>query len=94
MAIEPPPASFSLDLVEDAASRLREAIALLEMIEDGDMLCELPANPDGKARHQRAVSVLSVLKRDLVDLERRLGAGWAAAAATARAAAAARPPRS
>jgi hypothetical protein len=84
MTSEPSPAAFSNDLIEEAAARLREALALLELIESGDLLGELPADRDAREGHQRAVSVLAVLKRDLVDLERRLGAGWTAANAAAR----------
>jgi hypothetical protein len=84
MTSEPQPSSFSNDLIEEAAGRVKEAVALLELIESGDLLCELPADRDAREAHQRAVSVLAVLKRDLLDLERRLGAGWTAAMAAAR----------
>jgi hypothetical protein len=53
------------DLIEDAAARLREAIAILDAIDAGELLCELPDGAEAGRRHQSAVSLLAVLHRDL-----------------------------
>jgi hypothetical protein len=62
------PAPSPRDTVEEAVSRLRETIAILEAIEQADLLAELPADPEAAERHQCAVSLLTVLKRDLAAL--------------------------
>lgn len=62
------------DLVEEAIGRLLEAIAVLETIEAGDMLAEMPRLAVARRRHQRAVSLLAVLRRDLTGLYRDLKA--------------------
>ena len=62
----PPPNPIRApDLVEDAIGRLREAIAILDAIEEAGMLGELPMKPTGRRNHQRAVSLLAVLRREL-----------------------------
>lgn len=53
------------DLVEETAGRLREAIAILDAIDMGELLCELPDGADAGRRHQSAVSLLAILHRDL-----------------------------
>ena len=73
------------DIVEDAVGRLHEAIAVLEAIEQGDMLAELPQDPYARDGHQRAVSLLAVLRRELIGLLRDLQAGGQAQDAIARA---------
>jgi hypothetical protein len=73
------------DIVEDAVGRLCEAIAVLDAIETGGMLSELPADAMARADHQRAVSLLAVLRRDLLALRRELQAAGQAQDAIARA---------
>jgi hypothetical protein len=57
------PADFELAL-EQSTNRLREALAILQVIEDGELLADVP---DGEAseRHKLAVSLLGVLAREL-----------------------------
>ena len=45
---------------------------MLETIDSAGMLSELPADPAARADHQRAVSLLGVLRRDLAQLRREL----------------------
>jgi hypothetical protein len=73
------------DAIEDTVARLIEAIAVLETIEFGGMLGELPADPMARDTHQRAVSLLAVLRRDLVVLRKELQAAGQAQDAIARA---------
>jgi hypothetical protein len=73
------------DVLEDAVGRLLEAVAVLEAIEQGGMLGALPADACARAEHQRAVSLLAVLRRDLNGLRRELLAAGEAEAAIARA---------
>lgn len=74
------------DLVEDALGRLREAIAILDAIEEGGMLGELPAKATARRNHQRAVSLLAILRRELAGLARDLAAAGQVQDAIARAA--------
>jgi len=53
------------DLAESALARLSEALAILEAIDRGDLLAELPAGAEAAERHQCAVSLLAVLRREL-----------------------------
>jgi hypothetical protein len=62
------------DLVEDAVARLHEAMAILDAIDEADMLAELPAEPGARRDHQRAVSLLTVLRRELAGIRRDLQA--------------------
>jgi len=73
------------DVVEDAVARLCEALAVLETIDSGGMLSELPADSAARADHQRAVSLLAVLRRDLAHLRRDLLAAGDAQEAITRA---------
>jgi hypothetical protein len=73
------------DIVDDAVSRLCEALAILETIDAGNLLAELPADPTARAGHQRAVSLLSVLRRELTRLKHELQAADQAQEAIARA---------
>ena len=52
------------NVVEATTTRLREAVAVLEAIDEGHLLAELPPGPAGR-RHQCAVSLLAVLEREL-----------------------------
>jgi hypothetical protein len=73
------------DIVEEAVGRLHEAISILDAIETGAMLGELPADVMARDAHQRAVSLLAVLRRDLQGLRRELQAAGHAQDAIARA---------
>jgi hypothetical protein len=77
--------SFNNDVIEEAIGRLREALAILDQVQDSDLLGELPAAEEARARHKRGVCLLAVLKRDLVSLSEELEAAWAAAGVVARA---------
>lgn len=55
----------SAELLESARARLREAYALLQAIDDGGLLSELPTPPAARQAHQCAVSMLAVLRREL-----------------------------
>lgn len=50
---------------EATLGRLREALALLEAIDDGGLLDALPPNPRDARDHQCGVSMLAVLRREL-----------------------------
>lgn len=52
-------------MLEASHGRLREVLDVLDSIESGEMLAELPANPAGRRRHQCAVSMLAVVRREL-----------------------------
>jgi predicted component of type VI protein secretion system len=73
------------DLIEDAVARLLEAIAVLDVIDEGEMLSELPHEAGARRKHQGAVSLLAVLKRELIDLSRDLRAAEEVHQAIARA---------
>jgi hypothetical protein len=81
----------SPDMVEDAIGRLCEAISILDAIETGGMLAELPVDDIARDAHQRAVSLLAVLRRELTALRCELQAAGEAQEAIARAVARARP---
>jgi len=67
--------------------RLMESIAMLDVIEEGEMLSELPHDAGARRKHQGAVSLLAVLKRELIDLSRDLRAAEDVRQAIARASA-------
>jgi hypothetical protein len=73
------------DIVEDAVGRLCEALAILETIDACNLLAELPADPMAQAGHQRAVSLLGILRRELNALKHELQAGGQAQDAIGRA---------
>ena len=75
----------SPDVVEDAVGRLHEALAILDAIESAGMLGELPVDSLARDSHQRAVSLLAVLRRELADLRCELQAASDAQDAIARA---------
>lgn len=56
------------DALEAAAVRLNEAISILDALERGDLLAELPRGAEAAANHQCAVSLLAVLRRELQTL--------------------------
>jgi hypothetical protein len=53
------------DVLEAAAGRLNEAVSILDAVERGELLAVLPRGADAAARHQCAVSLLAVLRREL-----------------------------
>jgi hypothetical protein len=69
---DPQSATASIDVLDAAVGRLSEAMALLDAIERGDLLAELPVNAEAAARHQCAVSLLAVLRRELDALTNEL----------------------
>ncbi|HEX3367926.1 hypothetical protein [Phenylobacterium sp.] len=62
------------DPIDDAVGRLVEAIAILDLIEAGDLLAELPAEAAARRSHQRAVSLLAILRRELAGVRNDLAA--------------------
>ncbi len=63
---DPPQAIHLLDeAVEDALARLHESLAILETIDAGELLAQLPADRTAARGHQTAVSLLTVLRREL-----------------------------
>lgn len=65
------------DALEVALGRLAEARALVQTIQDHDLLAELPAREAARADHQRAVSLIAVLHRELQGLSADLEAAIA-----------------
>jgi hypothetical protein len=53
------------DVLEAAAGRLAEAVSILDAVERSELLSVLPRGADAAARHQCAVSLLAVLRREL-----------------------------
>lgn len=62
---EPAEPSAGSDALEAAAGRLNEAVSILDAVERGELLAELPRGAEAAARHQCAVSMLAVLRREL-----------------------------
>ena len=52
----------------DVASRLRDALGLLDAIEQGELLAGVPPEPGDRRRHAAGAAILSVLTRDLESL--------------------------
>ena len=52
-------------LIEAALGRLVEATQLAALVEDHDLLAELPAGDEARLNHQRACSLLAILRREL-----------------------------
>jgi hypothetical protein len=48
-----------------SAKHLREALAIIDAINAGELLAALPASADDRHRHQTAVSLLGLLERTL-----------------------------
>jgi len=49
----------------DVAGRLRDALGLLEAIDQGELLAGAPSDAAERARHEAGLAVLSVLGREL-----------------------------
>lgn len=64
-------------LTEALLGRLSEISAVLTAIDQGELLCDLPAGPEARARHAAGACLLAILQRDLAaligELENRLG---------------------
>ena len=60
-----PEDSDACGLTETALARLYEAMTLIATIEDRGLLAELPPGETARADHQAAVSMLSILRREL-----------------------------
>lgn len=76
---KPPSPHLKDDAIEDAIGRLHETLAILDLIEESDLLGELPRGKAPARRHQRAVSLLAVLRRELQDIVDHLAAAEAVA---------------
>ena len=66
--MRPPPTPSGPDfagLLEGALGRLLEASCLVSQIEDHDLLAELPADDEARGRHQAAISMIAILRREL-----------------------------
>lgn len=65
-------------LMETALGRLAEISAVLTAIDQGELLCDLPAGPAARARHATGACLLAILQRELAslidELEARIGA--------------------
>lgn len=62
---EPIGPSTQGDMLEAAAGRLAEAVSILDALDLSELLSALPKGADEAARHQCAVSLLAVLRREL-----------------------------
>jgi hypothetical protein len=65
---DPTGPSAHSEVLEAAAGRLREALSILDAVDRGALLAELPRAAEAAARHQCAVSLLAVLRRELAAL--------------------------
>jgi hypothetical protein len=65
LADDPIGADGQSDVLEAAAGRLAEAVSILDAVERSELLSVLPRGADAAARHQCAVSLLAVLRREL-----------------------------
>ena len=50
-----------------SAKHIREALAIIDAVNAGELLAALPASADDRHRHQTAVSLLGLLERTLRD---------------------------
>jgi hypothetical protein len=86
------PSDFKDEAIDEALARLHEIIAIVQVIEDGDLLSALPADEHAAQDHQRGVSLLVVLHRELERLVGELGAAQLAMGVLARTTNRASPP--
>jgi len=49
----------------DVAARLRDALGLLEAIEQGELLAFAPQEPSDRRRHEAGLAILATLNREL-----------------------------
>lgn len=64
----PPLGRTAEDIAERTRQRARELLAILDAIDAGELLCERPQTAAARLRHQMGISLLSVMRRDLVAL--------------------------
>lgn len=62
-------------LTETLLGRLAEISAVLTAIDQGELLCDLPAGPAARARHTAGACLLAILQRELAALICELEAG-------------------
>jgi hypothetical protein len=55
-------------LTETLLGRLAEIGAVLTAIDQGELLCDLPAEPEARARHRAGACLLAILQRELTAL--------------------------
>lgn len=55
-------------VVERVVGRLAEISAVLTAIDQGELLCDLPAGPDARTRHAAGACLLAILQRELASL--------------------------
>ena len=65
LADKPMGPGAQVDVLEAAAGRLAEAVSILDAVDRSELLSVLPRGTDEAARHQCAVSLLAVLRREL-----------------------------
>lgn len=65
-------------VIEVALGRLAEIGAVLTPIDQGELLCDLPAGPAARARHATGACLLAILQRELAALIHELAAAVAA----------------
>lgn len=63
--------------LESALGRLLEALALVQTIEDHDLLALAPSDVRARVDHQRAASLIAILRRELEALSGDLEAAVA-----------------
>ena len=80
----PPEDAEAGGLTEGVLGRLHEAMALIATIEDRGLLAERPAGDAARASHQAAVSMLSILRRELEAVAAELDAAIQTREALAR----------
>jgi hypothetical protein len=64
-AADLPTPHSTVETLEITIGRLREASAVFDAIDAGELLSVLPHEPVAAHRHQAAVSLLAMLRRDL-----------------------------
>lgn len=66
-------------VIEVALGRLAEIGAVLTAIDQGELLCDLPAGPAARARHATGACLLAILQRELAALIHELAAAMTGA---------------
>lgn len=61
-------------VVERLVGRLAEISAVLTAIDQGELLCDLPAGPEARTRHAAGACLLAILQRELASLTAELEA--------------------
>jgi len=81
---DPPTSGPGDETLEIAVARIYEATAILDAIEDGGLLSDLPHDAEAARRHQTGVSLLALLRRDLDAIARDLASAHFVANAMAQ----------